>query len=68
MSQKGRHSKVKEPAALEAGKYCPFVDSPSDDCYVVRIDSLSAEKAIHYCGWKFEECKIYQRRINREPP
>jgi hypothetical protein len=68
MDQKREHREVQKPAVLEGGKHCPFVESPSDNCFVVGTDSVSAEKAIYYCGKKFDECKIYLKRIKREPP
>lgn len=68
MGQKGGHEKTQKPAALKTGKHCPFVESPWDECFVSGIDSVSAEKAIYYCGRNFDECEIYRRRTTREPP
>jgi hypothetical protein len=66
MSQKGEHRGIQKPAALKAEKHCPFVDSPLRECFVVGIDSVSAEKAIYYCGRNFKECEIYRKRIEQE--
>jgi hypothetical protein len=68
MAQKEENKETQKPAAVKREKYCPFVESPSDDCFVVGIDSLSTEKAIYYCGKKFDECEIYWRRIKWKPP
>jgi hypothetical protein len=67
MNQKREHREITKPAALKAGKHCPFVDSPWNECFVVGIDSVSAEKTIYFCGRNFVECDIYRRRITREP-
>lgn len=67
MGRKDVHGEIrKKPAVLKTGKHCPFVDSPWNECFVVGIDSVSAEKAIYYCGLNFEECEIYSRRIKEE--
>jgi hypothetical protein len=68
MDQKGVHREIQKPTVVKTGKHCPFVESPSDDCFVVGIDSVSAEKAIYYCGRNFDECNFYWKRIKREPP
>lgn len=59
---------MQKPAAVKTGKHCPFVDAPWNECFVVGIDSVSAERAIYYCGRNFKECEIYRERIEREPP
>lgn len=41
-------------------RQCPFVQNPpSEDCYCVKLDSLSVEDALYYCGKNFEKCEIY---------
>lgn len=67
MNLKKDYREVKKPAVLKRGKHCPFVDSPWNECYVVGTDSLSADKAIYYCGRNFEECKTYWKRIVQKP-
>ncbi len=40
---------------------CPFIENPpSDECYCVKLDSLSTEAAIIYCARRFFECRIYK--------
>lgn len=41
---------------------CPFVENPSDECYVARMDSGAVEKAIRFCRGIYEKCEIYLKR------
>jgi hypothetical protein len=38
---------------------CPFIETPSEECYVARLDSRTIERAIFYCGGEYEQCEIY---------
>lgn len=58
------------PAEQEGGpvqqrlmRRCPFIDDPCDHCYVTKLDSRSVERAISYCGGKYEECTIYMSLV-----
>ena len=42
---------------------CPFVENPSEECYVARMDSGAVEKAIKFCRGVYEKCEIYLKRI-----
>jgi hypothetical protein len=42
---------------------CPFIEFPSERCYVTKLDSRSAERAIAYCGGDYEGCSIYENLI-----
>ncbi len=46
---------------------CPFVKSPSDDCYVSTMNSTSIADAVYYCGGNYRECPIYKRHIGTTP-
>ena len=39
---------------------CPFIETPSEECYIATMDSRMIERAIFYCGGKYEECDIYR--------
>lgn len=39
---------------------CPFTETPNEECYVSRMDSRTIERAIYYCGGKYEQCEIYR--------
>ncbi len=42
-------------------KRCPLLKRPpSNDCYCVKLNSLSIEAVIYYCGKNFLECEIYK--------
>jgi len=43
---------------------CPFVENPSEECYVARMDSGAVEKALRFCRGIFEKCEIYVRRTS----
>lgn len=45
---------------------CPFVENPSEECYVARMDSGAVEKTIRFCRGIYEKCDIYLRRINQK--
>lgn len=45
----------------ELPQLCPFVENPTDDCFIVALDSLKVEAAIYYCGRNFKECDIYKK-------
>ena len=68
MGQKGEHREIQKPAALKRGKHCPFVTDPLDECFITGLSSQDVDMAIYYCGGNFEECKIYRKRMKREPP
>ena len=59
---KGGHEPMGMGASRSRG-HCPFVDDPSPDCYVVKMDSRSIEESMHYCGGSYQECEIYRRRV-----
>ena len=47
--------------AVSIGRICPFIQKPpSINCYCVKLDSLSIEATIYYCGGNFLECEIYK--------
>jgi hypothetical protein len=45
---------------------CPFVENPSEECYVARMDSGAVEKALRFCRGIFEKCEIYVRRTSHK--
>ncbi len=45
---------------------CPFIQDPSEYCYIVKWDSKYTFSAIYYCVNSYEECEIYQNRRNEE--
>jgi hypothetical protein len=67
MNHNSEHEKAKEWIALKAGKLCPFVQNPFEECFVAGIDSQNIEKAIYYCGSHFDECEIYAREQGGAP-
>ena len=48
----------------QIGKLCPLIENPHEDCYILTLDSLKVESAIHYCGKNFKDCEIYKRLMN----
>ncbi len=42
---------------------CPFTETPSEECFVARMDSRAIELAILYCGGEYEQCEIYKRLV-----
>lgn len=45
---------------------CPFVENPSEECYVARMDSGAVEKAIRFCRGIYEKCEIYLKRTGHK--
>lgn len=47
--------------AKNSKRFCPFVEDPFEDCYILHTGSRYTESTIKYCGGNFEECAIYQK-------
>lgn len=47
-------------------KNCPFVRSPSDDCYCAKLDSQNIENVLYYCADRFLDCEIYKKLIMKQ--
>lgn len=48
-------------------KRCPFLKRPpSNDCYCVKLNSLSIEAVIYYCGKNYLECEIYKAHLPKK--
>ena len=45
----------------KAGKFCPFLKKPFDDCLCVDMNSQKTFDVLYYCRVNFEECEIYQK-------
>ena len=45
---------------------CPFVENPSEECYVARMDSGAVEKALRFCRGIYEKCDIYLKRTHHK--
>jgi len=64
---KGKEMKPVEPTTQQNGdknrkkKSCPFIRSPSKDCYCIDMNSTKISMAIYYCRNRYEECDIYKR-------
>lgn len=53
--------KRKTAGTVYSYKRCPLLKRPpSNDCYCVKLNSLSIEAVIYYCGKNFLECEIYK--------
>lgn len=60
-----------EPADLKTQKpngkntqkrsLCPIVQSPSQECYFLDMNSNKISMTIYYCQNHFEKCEIYKR-------
>ncbi|MCM2359910.1 MAG: hypothetical protein NDI77_17295 [Geobacteraceae bacterium] len=57
---------LKECTQPGAGRHCPFILSPFDDCFVVGLNSQNIKLAIYYCGGNFEECEVYRRETGKQ--
>ncbi len=40
---------------------CPFVRSPSRDCYFLDMNSNKISMAVYYCQNHYDQCEIYKR-------
>jgi hypothetical protein len=55
---------AKEPKLKKQKKnLCPFVRSPSLDCYCRDMNSSKISMAIHFCQNHYVQCPIYKRMI-----
>jgi len=51
----------KKPSIESKNTLCPFVESPpSEDCYCVKMDSLSTRAAIDFCANNYWDCEIFK--------
>lgn len=39
---------------------CPFINSPSKDCYCYEINSGKVQDALRYCNAFYKLCPVYQ--------
>ena len=46
--------------------FCPFIGSPTEECYCVEMSSSSIPLAIQYCQDQYPRCPIYRRIIASE--
>ena len=45
-------------------KFCPFVESPFEECFCFDFQKNSCIKlAVFYCSKNFCQCDIYQKHI-----
>ena len=44
---------------------CPFVFSPSEDCYCIKMNSEKIKSVVAFCMGKYLECKIYGKLSGR---
>ncbi|MCF6148095.1 MAG: hypothetical protein E3K37_05495 [Candidatus Kuenenia sp.] len=44
---------------------CPLIkDPPSNDCYCIKMDSMSVQLAIAYCAKNYQICDIYKENTD----
>jgi len=62
MEMGGQMEMEKEtPSEISFEGLCPFIKTPPcKDCYCVKLDSISTEAILYYCGRNFQECEIYR--------
>ncbi len=44
----------------EPKKPCPFIHSPSKDCYCYEISSSRVQDVLRYCNAFYTLCPVYQ--------
>lgn len=45
----------------ETKHLCPLIkDPPSNDCYCIKMDSMSVQLAINYCAKNYHICDIFK--------
>ncbi len=64
-----------EKGKTEGGKEesCPFIETPTRDCYCYNLDShANIEKSVYYCLRNFRGCEIYtsiqKEKGHQNPP
>ncbi len=60
---KSHKSKVKN---IQKRTLCPFVQSPSQECYFLDMNSNKISMTIYYCQNHYEICEIYKRMKQRK--
>ncbi|MBI4688420.1 MAG: hypothetical protein HY756_11725 [Nitrospirae bacterium] len=44
----------------EERRLCPFILSPAENCYCIKLSSQDVERTVFYCSKNFESCEIYK--------
>ena len=44
---------------------CPFVFSPSEDCYCIGMNSDKIKDVAEFCIGKYLGCRVYERLVGR---
>ncbi len=59
--------KLENKDKIDMKKHCPFVGNPpSEDCYIVKMDSQSIIFIMKYCARDYGDCGIY-KMFSSEP-
>lgn len=51
------------PNRPENAAFCPFLANPFENCYCLSTSSLYTEATVRLCGGNFEECEIYEMKM-----
>ena len=47
-------------------RYCPFVQDPQENCYIVKLKSQHIENTLYYCAKNFLDCEIYKALLLKQ--
>jgi len=56
---------MKKPKEKTLDGVCPFVSSPSEDCYCVKMNSDKIKDVAEFCIGKYLGCRVYERLVGR---
>jgi hypothetical protein len=42
-------------------RFCPFVEDPFEDCYILHTGSMYIENIVTFCGGNFKDCTVFKK-------
>ena len=52
---------MKKPEEKTLDGVCPFVSSPSEDCYCIKMNSVKIKDVAEFCMGKYFECNHHKK-------
>jgi len=57
--------KPKDKTDKTLERVCPFVSSPAEDCYCVKMNSDKIKDVAEFCIGKYLGCRVYEKLVGR---
>jgi len=54
------------PPGASGDVFCPFIKTPSPECYCVEMNGLKINLAMRFCLKDYKSCRFYRRLFLQE--